>query len=85
MLIYSPTEAARLLAEIREDDARATKAPWSPHVRYDAACKGWSAIGPYHEAAWSASKVKAQADSITIASLRNNARELADQLEAAIG
>jgi len=54
---WDPAESARLLAELREDDARMTR--------------------------WPSTHAENSANAVAIARLRNNARPIADQLEAA--
>jgi len=80
---YDPTEAHRLIAEAREDDARMTPAPWScdeeiavvygnadDHDGVEVACLGEEANNY-------------DGDGLGIARFRNNLPAFADQLEAA--
>jgi hypothetical protein len=80
-MTYDPIEAERLVAETREDDQRVAKAPW--HTEMPGGVMGGrmmlsgsgrdTAIVPMANAEIQGA----------IARLRNNAKALADQLEAA--
>ena len=91
-MTYDAKRSARLIAELREDDARAAPAPWSPGVWYGTDEGGWAAIGPHHESDPDShhpddddgyAAAKADVDARAIARLRNNAGPAAEQLEAA--
>jgi hypothetical protein len=80
---YSPDETARLIAELREDDARMTPGPWVRGELEDQI--GGDADdpeGPIHIVTTEGQAFVA--DAAGIARLRNNAKALADQLEDAV-
>lgn len=81
MTTYNAEEAARLVAETREDDQRATKAPW--HTEMPGGVMGGRMMlsGSGRDTAI-VPMLNAETQG-AIARLRNNAKALADQLEAA--
>ena len=89
---WDPTEAARLIAETREDDARMTPGPWeigtSNSFRRISASGGpdGGVLRGYvqrHDGHHDLAGSNRDADLASIARLRNNAKPLADQFEAA--
>ncbi len=88
---WDPIVATRLSAELREDDARMTRGPWRDRQEADETRKSNEVLD--HEGspvAFIASLAHVyrvpygfKQDAVGIARLRNNARVVADQLEAA--
>ncbi len=79
IVAWDPIVAARLQAELREDDARMTPGPWRDQQEDDETRESHEVLDCEGFRVPSGSKQ----DAVGIARLRNNAREVADQLEAA--